>query len=161
MIDDQQMFTTYLMVEDQQILITFMMVEEHMAITISVMVIYWQTFPDPITIDQFIITTSLQINQEIPVGIEKGVGIKTKTLIIIGTGTGMTYMMPIHILGVIEHTEESLPGQGLDIDHIGIKVGFLVGIVLGIQKGVEIITDIEYTTDIETDLMREIILKIQ
>ena len=47
----------------------------------------------------------------------------TKTLIIIETGTGMTFMMPIHILGVTEHTEESLPGQGIEIDHIGIEVG--------------------------------------
>ena len=29
-------------------------------------------------------------------------------------------------------------------------------IVLGIKKGVEIVTDIEYITDIETNLMREI-----
>ena len=49
-----------------------MMVEDHMARTSCLMVTYKYTFPDPITIDQSIITTSLQINQEIPVGIEKG-----------------------------------------------------------------------------------------
>ena len=82
-------------------------------------------------------------------------------LIIIETGTGMNFMMPIHILGVIWHTKESLLGQGLDTDNIGIKVGLLVETVLRIQKGIAIITDIDYITDIETDLMREIILKIQ
>ena len=128
------------MVEVQQILTTFMMVEDHIARDISLMVIYQQTFSDPVTIDPLIISISLQINQEIPVGIEKGEGIMTNTLIIIEAGTGMTSMMPIHILGVIKHTEDSLPGQGLAIDHIGIEVDLLVGIVLGIQKGVEIIT---------------------
>ena len=161
MVEDQQMFVTYLMVEDQQMLITFMTVEDHMARTICLMVTCQQTFSDLITIDSLIIITSLQINQEIPVGIQKGVGIMAKPLIIIETGTGITFMMYIHILGVIEHTEESLPGKGLDIDHIGIKVGLLALIVLGIQKGVKIITDVEYITYIETDLMREIILKIQ
>ena len=70
-------------------------------------------------------------------------------------------MMPIHILVVIEHTEESLPGQGLEIHDIGINVGLLARIVLGIRKGVEIVTDIEYITYIETDLMTEITLKIK
>ena len=107
MVGDQQIITINLMVEDQQILITFMMAEDHMPRTICLIVTYQQTFPDLITIDPLIITTSLQINQEIPVEIEKGIWIMTKTLIIIETGIGMTFMMPIHILVVIKHTGES------------------------------------------------------